>query len=181
MLLETLPHYWTNVQGWLISEKLDGWRCLWTSEMVDGWRGPNTLRTRHGKILDAPEWFLAGLPAGAQLDGELFHSREGGHNAVASAIKRGDWTGLRFHAFDAPAHFGCFTNRLGYVERAIAGTAAVMIPHAHVASYAAAREFARSVFHSGGEGAVVRNPDGIYRGGRSWDALKIKPGEGLAA
>jgi DNA ligase-1 len=172
MLWETLPHYGAAVEGWLASEKLDGFRAIW-----DGTR----LYSRQGRVFPAPEWFTSGLPD-AVLDGELWHSRGGGLRAVQSAVKTGSFHGLTFRPFDAPRHFGPFVIRLGYVNAACVGSSAVPVPHVAIRDYSAAREFARKVFHDGGEGAVLRRPDGLYHAGkRSAGVLKCKPGEGLAA
>ena len=42
-----------NITGWVISEKLDGVRAIW-----DG----RNLRSRRGKIINAPEGWSAGFP-----------------------------------------------------------------------------------------------------------------------
>ena len=53
-------------RGWLVSEKLDGMRAWW-----DGGR----LWSRQGKPVFAPPWWLAHLPKGVALDGELWLGR----------------------------------------------------------------------------------------------------------
>lgn len=164
MLLNELEEA-QDVRGWLCSEKLDGWRCLWNGAQ---------LYTRHGRILSAPEWFVATLPV-ATLDGELYAGMEG-CGAVVSAIQRDDWSGLSFHAFDAPLHFGAFKYRIQYVEKMCEGTTAHFVPHTPVADYAEARQRAREIVWRGGEGVVLRNPHGLYKAGcRSQDVLKFKP------
>ncbi len=65
-----------NVRGWLMSEKLDGWRVLWD--------GQNFFSRELG-LLAAPEWFKAGMPAVA-LDGELFAGR-GEFNAIQGMMR----------------------------------------------------------------------------------------------
>lgn len=41
----------TPCEGWLMSEKLDGWRAMWNGfDFV----------SREGRILPAPEWFKLG-------------------------------------------------------------------------------------------------------------------------
>ena len=52
--------------GLLMSEKLDGIRAKWNG---------HTLRTRKGNLINAPGWFLAQLPKGDVLDGELWAGR----------------------------------------------------------------------------------------------------------
>lgn len=56
-----------NVSGWLMSEKLDGMRCVWD--------GKATLWTRNGNEVYAPKSFVNSLPRGIALDGELFMGR----------------------------------------------------------------------------------------------------------
>ena len=54
-----------DVKGWLISEKLDGVRSVWTG---------TELLSRNGKKFFAPEWFTRQLPAGVVLDGNNLNS-----------------------------------------------------------------------------------------------------------
>jgi len=60
------PYEAQPISGWLMSEKLDGVRALW-----DGAR----LVSRNGNEFAAPAWFIAALPAGMALDGELYMGR----------------------------------------------------------------------------------------------------------
>jgi hypothetical protein len=57
-------YFGQSCEGWLMSEKFDGWRVG-----VSGGR----LVTRGGNFLDAPQWFMDGLPDG--IDAELFAGR----------------------------------------------------------------------------------------------------------
>jgi DNA ligase-1 len=148
--------------GWLMSEKLDGWRVMW-----DG----AAFITREGNTLDAPEWFTAGLPPVA-LDGELFAGR-GGFNAIQGLMRDG-WHGLTFQVFDAPGA-GAFRARAAYLK-------AIELP-AHVAIVSQVRckgvhhliEFADGVVDAGGEGAVIRDPRSKWQAGRSGDILRWVP------
>ena len=56
-----------NIENWLMSEKLDGIRCIW-----DGQR----LYSRNGKLFHPPKWFKEGFPSDIVLDGELFLNRK---------------------------------------------------------------------------------------------------------
>jgi len=47
-----------DVTGWIMSEKLDGVRAIWTGEK---------LISRNGNEFAAPGWFTAGLPAEVML------------------------------------------------------------------------------------------------------------------
>ncbi len=63
-----LAETWTpdaNIQGWWLSEKLDGVRAYW-----DGGR----FFSRQGNLFHAPDWFTEKLPP-VPLDGELWLAR----------------------------------------------------------------------------------------------------------
>jgi len=90
-----------NLAGCVATEKFNGHRERWQE---------GALITRYGNRLEAPAWFTAGFPD-VRIDGELFVSRAGGHNAVTKALNRGDWQALSFIAFDLPDATG------GYYER----------------------------------------------------------------
>tara|TARA_B100001964_G_C14150696_1_gene561900 strand:- start:1026 stop:1271 length:246 start_codon:yes stop_codon:yes gene_type:complete len=55
-----------NINGWWMSEKLDGVRGYWTG---------NKLISRQGNSFHAPEWFTRNFPS-IPLDGELWTERE---------------------------------------------------------------------------------------------------------
>jgi DNA ligase-1 len=153
------------VSGWLMSEKLDGWRMMW-----DG----KNFYSRELGLLDAPEWFKAGMPD-TPLDGELFAGR-GMFNRIQGMMRDG-WRGLTFQVFDAPALKGGFSSRHAMLT-AVADT----LPD-HVAVVAMRKvkttrevvEAADEIVKAGGEGVVVRNPKGKYVSGRSNDVLRWVP------
>ncbi len=66
------------IDGWLMSEKLDGVRCFW-----DG----ATMYTRNKKLFYPPKWFKKLLPAGVPLDGELWTKRDDFQRCV-SIVRR---------------------------------------------------------------------------------------------
>lgn len=160
-----------DLAGWLVSEKLDGVRAQW-----DGVR----LLSKSGRVIAAPAWFSAGLPA-MLLDGEIYAGpytldRVQGLARRASA-SASDWLGVRFCVFDAPGEAGGFAQRLDALGR----TAASLPSHVEVVrhdpcpgrAWLAAR-FA-AVVAAGGEGLVARHPAGVYRAGeRSQLVAKIK-------
>lgn len=159
-----------NVTGWMMQEKFDGIRAIW-----DG----SELWTREGHRIDAPAWWLASLPDGIALDGELWAGR-GGFSSVLSVYRRasatdGEWRGLSFVAFDAPLHPGAYSER-----RAFIGTLGVECAATWDCMGAEhASEFMRCVVADGGEGIVLRDPAARYAAGRrSRSLLKMKPGEG---
>lgn len=79
---------------WLMSEKLDGVRCIWTGKK---------LITRNGTVLSPPAFFLRAFPNSC-LDGELYAAKRG-YKRVIQVLTEGietDWLDLAFWVFDAP-------------------------------------------------------------------------------
>ncbi len=154
-----------SLAGWWLSEKLDGWRCLWTGR---------EFLTRRGHVPHAPAWFLAGMPA-LPLDGELWAGRGAFGTIQRNALSQaGDWRGILFCPFDVPASGT-------RIEDALATLRALRLP-SHVrpveyrrcASSAEAIAILRSLQAQGGEGAMLRRPGSRYQPGRTSDLLKIK-------
>jgi len=152
-----------NPTGWLMSEKLDGWRVIWTgSEFV----------TREGNVLDVPEWFKAGLPA-VVLDGEIFAGR-GEFNQIFGLMVAG-WHGLTFHVFDAPEVVAPFRARLKFLADVSLPSHAAVVPHIRCRDTQHMVELADAIVTDGGEGVVVRDPRAMYEQGRSLSALRWVP------
>src|SRR3990167_8265802 len=76
MLLQTYKDT-IEVAGWLLSEKLDGVRCLWTGKQ---------LITRNGRSLSAPGWFTRAFP-NSTLDGELYMGR-GNYHTLSQLLRK---------------------------------------------------------------------------------------------
>ena len=149
------------VDGWLMSEKLDGWRV-----MVHGSR----LVTRGGHFLAAPAWFMDGLPDG--LDGELFAGR-GGFYGIQGAMRDG-WRGLTFQAFDA-AMPGAYRQRLAFIKALSLPAHVGIVKQVRCADTRQLVEFADAIVTAGGEGAVVRDPRARWVAGRSESVLRWVP------
>lgn len=153
-----------NLDGWLLSEKLDGCRAFWDGAQM--W-------TRAGSIIPLPEWFRAGLPTVA-LDGEIWAGRGGFLRAVA-AVQRGEFdASIRFMVFDTPTAGG-WLERMAVAALAVAGS-----PVAECVEIMASRshedvfELRDSIEDGGGEGVMARNPSSTYRAGRTGSLLKLK-------
>jgi DNA ligase 1 len=155
-----------NMRGWWISEKLDGWRCLWTGSQ---------FTTRQGNVLEAPAWFCAGLPE-QPFDGELWAGRGTTHNDVARAVSTGDWGCLTFRPFDTP---------LAGVSIEDAQTILAVLPlpahvrpveyHRATSTEAVIAEML-AVVAAGGEGVMCRKPASRYCAGRQYARLfKVTP------
>ncbi len=160
--------------GYLVSEKFDGVRACW-----DGTR----LRFRGGGTVAAPADFLAGLPAGQALDGELWLGR-GRFDALSAIVRRAqpvqaEWAALRYLVFERPDAPGGFAERVRQLQ-ALAEAAGPrrrwsVVEQTPVADAAALRARLDAVVSAGGEGLVLHRADAAYCTGRSDVLLKLKP------
>ena len=160
-----------SVKGWLMSEKCDGVRALW-----DGTR----FMSREGNELRVPAEIIATMPAGVELDGELWAGR-GGLQRMVSLLRAAEqdvarWSGVEFMVFDAPDARGGFEQRLTVAEERISGCAfARVIPQFSVRDHRHMRLYLKEVLKGGGEGLVLRQAGSAYVSGRSKSMLKVKP------
>lgn len=161
-----------DVTRYWVSEKLDGARALW-----DG----RSLRFRSGRPVNAPEWFVAGLPA-EPLDGELWIAR-GQFEALSGIVRRKaprdeDWRRVKFMVFEQPDGAGSFSERIDSL-RAIVARAGVpwlqVVEQFRVADRAALQARLDEVVKGGGEGLMLHRADAPYVTGRSDALLKLKP------
>ena len=161
-----------DVTRYWVSEKLDGARALW-----DG----HSLRFRSGRPVNAPAWFVAGLPAEA-LDGELWIAR-GRFEALSGIVRRRqprdeDWRQVKFMVFELPDGAGSFSERIDRL-RAIVERADVpwlqAVEQFRVADRAALQAKLDEVVAGGGEGLMLHRADAPYLTGRSDALLKLKP------
>ena len=161
-----------DLAGWWLSEKLDGWRCLWTG---------SEFLSRQGNAFQAPDWFKAGMPA-RPLDGELWGGPGTTHDQVNGAVRSRNWRALTFRQFDVPT--------LGLkIEAAQAILNALRIPehvrpvgYVRVESTAAAIAAMLRIIAAGGEGAMLRKPGSGYAPDfRSQNLLKLKPSAPIPA
>lgn len=125
---EKPPRGGYDFSGWYVSEKLDGIRCFWDggltrglptmdvpwASVIDPKKGnikakikpfSTGLWSRYGNPIQAPEWFLNGLPT-LPLDGELFAGR--GLFQTTTSITRKDtpideeWRDIQFAVYSSP-------------------------------------------------------------------------------
>src|SRR6478735_1914140 len=109
-----------NPENWLVSEKLDGFRCIWDGGVSRGEACKNVpyansakperlcsgLFTRNWLPISAPTWFLDQLPIGHMLDGELWAGR-GKYQVVSSTCRKlvpvdSEWKRIRYKVYDSP-------------------------------------------------------------------------------
>lgn len=157
--------------GWLMSEKLDGWRAFW-----DGY----TLRTRTWRPIYAPEEITAFLPKGIALDGELWAGRGGflTMQAIGNVNRPSDprWAGVKFMVFDCPSTLSVpLEERLMLARKLAAGKQVGFVEQVRVDSTPSMWSHFRHVVSNGGEGLVLRRPGSFYEFERSTEWLKVKP------
>ena len=162
-----------NVAGWLISEKLDGVRAVWTGD---------ELLSRNGKKFFAPKWFTQQLPAGVALDGELYIGR-GQFQSTVSVVKKkspvdAEWERIRYMVFDAPEAPGRFERRIAFCLEQLAGcNVATVVNHRVCQGAHDLTTFFNEICDNGGEGVMCRRAGSAYEHRRSDALLKYKPFE----
>ena len=122
-----------NLEGWYWSEKMDGMRAWWDGGITRGlpasevpWANclkhsrfqneviATGLWTRYGQPIQAPDWWLDGLPDFC-CDGELWMGPKTFQQTV-SIVKRldksGEWNKINYMVFDVPSIFDLFADRV---------------------------------------------------------------------
>ncbi|HEY3431990.1 MAG TPA: DNA ligase [Rhodocyclaceae bacterium] len=160
------------ISAYWVSEKLDGVRAVW-----DG----HVLRYRSGRLVPAPAWFVAALPA-EPLDGELWLGRDRFDELSAIVRKTQpvdqEWRQVQYMVFDQPDGEGDFTTRLAHLKQLLGSQSASfvqVIEQFRLPDAKALKARLQAVVHAGGEGLMLHRADALYRAGRSDDLLKLKP------
>lgn len=159
----------SDPSGWWMSEKLDGVRALW-----NGYR----LTTRTGSEIHAPDSFVASLPVGVSLDGELWAGR-GTFQQVSGAYRRIDqavWKPIRYAVFDAPDASGGFEDRQRALADVLAGNSgpAFVVAQRQCVGRSDLDAMLAGIVRGGGEGVMLREPGSAYESKRSASLLKVK-------
>jgi DNA ligase-1 len=160
-----------HVTGWLMSEKLDGVRAIWTGA---------ELISRNGNKFFAPAWFTDQLPAGVCLDGELHIGRGLFQKTVGSVRKKSpvdaEWQAIRYCVFDAPEHSGIFEKRLAYCAEILTGCqVAEVVEHVECKNQTHLEQYFAALVAAGAEGVMLRRHGSWYDQRRSENLLKMKP------
>ena len=155
--------------GYLLSEKLDGMRCLYDGQQ---------LYSRNGNIIHAPAAMVRALPSMA-LDGELYLGR-GRFQECMSIVRSqradaGEWSEVKFMVFDAPEVIGTATERLSHAAIALIDHSwAAVVPHRVCTGEKDTMAELDRVIALGGEGIMLKHPINPYTGGRNANHLKVK-------
>ncbi|WP_018412584.1 DNA ligase [Methyloversatilis thermotolerans] len=156
-----------------VSEKLDGVRARWDGRI---------LRFRNGEPVVVPDWFVAPLPAGVVLDGELWLGRRR-FDELSGLVRRlrvddARWRQVRYMLFELPGADGDFSARLHALQALAARIEAPwveVVPQQRLVDRAALRTLYRQVLDGGGEGLVLHRADARWQPGRSPALLKLTP------
>lgn len=160
-----------DVEGWLMSEKLDGVRAIW-----DGRR----LLSRSGRVFDVPAWFIKDFPPFA-IDGELWTTR-GDFEHITSIVNtrhpHDGWKEITYNIFEVPEAPGGLRQRLQKLQRYLDANAIAhvrIIKQTMVKDRLHLKRYFDEVVMGGGEGVVLRKADVPYYIGRKSESLKYKP------
>jgi DNA ligase-1 len=166
-----------NVEGWFMSEKLDGIRAYWD--------GQNFL-SKNNNIINVPE-FLKQLPP-FPVDGELWNGYQD-NQSLLSFLKQScgvvtkrnkdklDWAKIKFCVFDAPNVEGSYDKRHFFLENNFTqycNSIISLIPMQKCNGKEHLKNHLEEIVKKGGEGIMIYNPVSHYQPGRSKNVLKVK-------
>jgi hypothetical protein len=160
-----------KVIGWLMSEKLDGLRAIYSG---------SDLYSRGKNKFHVPAEFMAEWPD-LVLDGELCCGR-GKFKESISLVKNHNATydryladGLVYSVFDAPLLSGNFSERIEKLKVILAGKKhIVVLEQTKIENIEQVKEAFDDVMDLNGEGLMLRKADDKYHYKRSATLLKVK-------
>ena len=164
----------THAEDYLVSEKYDGIRAIWTGE---------ALMTRQGNPIHAPDWFTDKLPT-VWLDGELW-SKRNDFEFVMSTVRKNipvdsEWRNIHYMIFDAPDAEKTMT----FAERSQRYTQLILdldLPHVipvkqfTVSSNQELHRVLDDYVKKGAEGLILHRKLARFESGRTDNLLKLKP------
>ena len=164
----------THAEDYLISEKYDGVRAIWTGDR---------LITRQGNPIHAPAWFTDKWP-NVWLDGELW-SKRNDFEFIMSTVRKNkpidrEWQKIHYMIFDAPDKEKAmpFEERFRRYTR-IANE--MNLPHVipikqfTVANNQALHQLLDEYVKKGAEGLILHRKSALFESGRTDNLLKLKP------
>lgn len=159
-----------SLDGWLLSEKLDGVRAYWDGQQ---------LWTKNGNPIYAPKWFINDFPP-FELDGELWIARQHFEELTSVVLDQNpskEWSKVTYQIFEVPNQPGGLLKRLNVLEEYLMNqpvsvinviTQTPAINHEYVD-----RELKR-LSKLGAEGVVIRDGRLPYLVGRQSRMQKVK-------
>ena len=164
LLLKTYKNQ--NIDGWVMSEKLDGIRAYWNGKM---------LLSRGGHQIYAPKWFIKDYPP-FEIDGELWTKRNDFENIssiVRDKIPSENWKDIKYYIFEVPNAKGNLYQRLEKVKK-YENKYIRIIPQIKIKDKNHLDKFLKEIESKKGEGVVVRDGSVSYINKRTSKALKVK-------
>tara|TARA_R110001606_G_scaffold140702_2_gene279668 strand:- start:605 stop:1447 length:843 start_codon:yes stop_codon:yes gene_type:complete len=164
----------THVEEYLVSEKYDGIRAIWTGD---------ELLTRQGNPINAPAWFTDKLPR-VWLDGELW-SKHNDFEFIMSTVRKhapidSEWRKIYYMVFDAPDRERNMTFEERY-KRYTRILSTLDLAHVRpveqfsVKNNAELNVMLNSYVKNGAEGLMLHRKLARFANGRSDNLLKLKP------
>lgn len=179
---------YTPPVGWLMSEKLDGYRARYNLDT-------KSFVSRQNKPFNAPTWFLGAI--WHNLDGELFAGRDDfqGMGVVRKKVPIDEeWFKIKYYVYDLPEITEPFNERYELLKKVVSDIEenwstfvstnpklkdvtcpVVLCEHTMVESIDHMKTFYKSVLDTGGEGIMLKDPKCSYDKNRSNHLLKYKP------
>ena len=162
----------SDISNYLVSEKYDGVRAIWTGEQ---------LLTRQGNPISAPEWFTAPLPA-VWLDGELWTQRQD-FDTLSGIVRTQTpddklWREVSYMVFDMPDADLPFEQRYNNYSRLVEQINADHIQAVNQQRFDsnhALSEHLQALVEKGAEGLMLHLATATHRASRSDALLKLKP------
>ncbi|ETI61656.1 DNA ligase [Marinomonas profundimaris] len=164
----------THVDEYLVSEKYDGIRAIWTGE---------ALLTRQGNPINAPSWFTEKLP-NVWLDGELW-SKHNDFEFVMSTVRKNnpvddEWRKIHYMIFDAPDKEKAMTfearfTRYTRIVNALKLPHVIPIKQFTVANNQMLQNVLDEYVQQGAEGLILHRKLARFESGRTDNLLKLKP------
>ncbi|TVQ66326.1 MAG: DNA ligase [Oceanospirillales bacterium] len=161
-----------NISDYLVSEKYDGVRAIWTGQQ---------LLTRQGNTITAPDWFIAPLPD-IWLDGELWTERQD-FDALSGIVRTyspndADWQRVSYMIFDMPDQQLPFEQRYqNYTDlvEQINANHIKAVKQVRFESNEALSDHLELMVKNGAEGLMLHLASAHHRPGRNDALLKLKP------
>lgn len=163
-----------HVEDYLISEKYDGVRAIWTGER---------LITRQGNPIHAPAWFTDKWPK-VWLDGELW-SKRNDFEFVMSTVRKNnpvdrEWQKIHYMIFDAPDKekmmpFGKRFQHYTQIANEMNLPHVIPIKQFTVANNQALHQLLDEYTKKGAEGLILHRKSALFESGRTDNLFKLKP------
>lgn len=165
-----------NASGWYLSEKFDGQRGIWENGI---------MYSRNGNEILTPQWLKDLLIGIKSLDGELYFGKNSFHRTGAfrkKSVDLSEWENVKYMIFDIPDSKEVFSERytkLGIIVNSLDKTNShyhqlKLVNQKKISNHREINNIFSDIVQNGGEGVILKDPNGLYKLGRSNSFLKYK-------